>query len=304
MEGRQHAVLAKARLLKGEVALGLGDLPRNRNQRTRVVERGAVERRELAQQLAGAQRIGARKRRNGVERVEQKMRINLSLQCAHLGASRKLLLHLELVDGKLRRQDLGKAGGQSVLGAVDGARRAIVELERADGTVAHLNRRDDAGGDPVVRAVRTHHVDHAIERLHDTVFDHVARGKRMDGRIGQELFLKLARTGQHVFLVGDCHRHGTRLGQNAAAHQQRRLLRQAALDVLEHGRCNRECLFGVLRAHRIGIKRQKDKDAQKDAEQSTGDNRRNGFDSGRQRKDEVGHHADGTEHGNDAEERN
>ena len=302
MEGRQHAVLAKACLLKGEVALGLGDLTRNRNQRTRVIERGAVERRELAQQLAGAQRIGARKRRNGVERIE--MRINLSLQCAHLGASRKLLLQLELVDGKLRRQDLGKAGGQSVLGAVDSARRAIVELERADGTVAYLNRCDDAGGDLVVRAVRTHHVDHAIERLHDTVFDHVARGERMDGCIGQELFLKLARTGQHVFLVGNCHRHGARLRQNATAHQQRRLLRQAALDVLEHGRGHRERLLGVLRAHRIGIKRQIDKNAQKDAEQSTGDNRRNGFDSGRQCKDEVGHHADGTEHGNDAEERN
>ena len=230
------------------------------------------------------------------------MRIDLGLQCAHLGASRKLLLQLELVDGKLRRQDLGKAGGQSVLGAVDSARRAIVELERADGTVAHLNRCDDAGGDLVGRAVRTHHVDHAIERLHDTVFNHVARGKRMDGCIGQELFLKLARTGQHVFLVGDCHRHGARLGQNATAHQQRRLLRQAALDVLEHGRCNRERLLGVLRAHRIGIKRQKDKDAQKDAEQSTGNHRGDRLDTGHQGKNKVHQHANGAGNGNDAKD--
>lgn len=85
IEGRQYAVLAKARLLKGKVALGLGDLTRNRNQGTRVVERGTVERRELTQQLAGAQRIGARKRRDGVERVKQKVRIDLRLQGTNLG---------------------------------------------------------------------------------------------------------------------------------------------------------------------------------------------------------------------------
>ena len=181
IEGRQHAVLAKARLLKRQVALGLCNLARNRNERSRVVERGAVKRRELAQQLAGTQRVGARKRRDGVEGVEQEVRVDLCLQGAHLGAGRKLLLHLELMNGELRGQDLGKARGKRVLGTVDGARGLVVELERADGTVAHLDGRDDTRRDLVVRTIRAHDIHDAIKRLHDTVLDDVARGKRVNG---------------------------------------------------------------------------------------------------------------------------
>ena len=193
-------------------------------------------------------------------------------------------MHLELVNGELCGQDLGKTRGKRVLGAVNGTWGLIVELERADGAVAHLNRSDDTGRNMVVRAIRTHHVHHAVERLHDAVFNDVARGKRVDGRIGQQLFLKLTRAGQHVALVGDGNRHGTRLGQNALAHQTRRLLRQAAFDVFEHGRGHRERLFGVLRTHRIGIERQKDKNAQKDAQQCAGDHGRDRFNPSRQAK--------------------
>ena len=302
VEGRQHAILAKARLLKRQVALGLRDLARHGNERARIVERGAIERGELAQQLAGAQRIGTRKRRDGVERVEQEVRVDLRLQGTHLGTGRELLLHLELVDGELRGQDLGKTRGKRVLSAVDGTRGLVVELERADGAVAHLDRSDDTGGNMVVRAIRTHHVHHTVERLDDTVLDDVARGKCVDGRIGQQLLLKLARAGQHVALVGDGNRHGTRLGQNALAHQTRRLLRQTAFDVLEHGRGHRECLFGVLRTHRIGIERQIDKNAQKDAQQCAGDHGRDRLDSSRQGKNKVHQHANGADNGDHAKD--
>ena len=44
IERRKHAVLAKAGLLKGKVALGLCNLARDRNKRSRVVERGTIER--------------------------------------------------------------------------------------------------------------------------------------------------------------------------------------------------------------------------------------------------------------------
>lgn len=44
IERRKHAILAKAGLLKGKVALGLCDLARDRNKRSRVVERGTIER--------------------------------------------------------------------------------------------------------------------------------------------------------------------------------------------------------------------------------------------------------------------
>ena len=113
------------------------------------------------------------------------MRVNLCLQRTHLGARREFLLHLELVDGELRGQDLGKARGKRVLSTVDGARGLVVELERADGTIAHLDGSDNAGGDLVVRAVRTHDIHHTVERLHDAMFDNVARCKRVDGRIWQ-----------------------------------------------------------------------------------------------------------------------
>ena len=91
------------------------------------------------------------------------MRVDLRLQGTHLGTGRELLLHLELVDGELRGQNLGKTRGKRVLSAVDGTRGLVVELERADGAVAHLDRRDDTGGNMVVRAIRTHHVHHTVE---------------------------------------------------------------------------------------------------------------------------------------------
>ena len=211
-------------------------------------------------------------------------------------------MHLELVDGELRGQDLGKARGERVLGTVDGARGLVVELERANGAVTYLDGRDDAGRDLVVRTIRTHHVHHAVKRLHDAVLDDVTRGKRVDGRIGQQLFLELACAGQHIALVGNGNRHGARLGQNALAHQTCRLLRQAALDVLEHGRRHRERLLGVLRTHRIGVERQEDKDAQKDAQQRAGDHGRDRLDSCRQGKDKVHQHANGANDGNDAKD--
>ena len=113
------------------------------------------------------------------------MWVNLRLQRTHLGARCEFLLHLELVDGELRGQDLGKARGKRVLGTVDGARGLVVELERADGTIAHLDGGDNAGGDLVVRAIRAHDIHHTVERLHDAMFDNVACGKRVDGRIWQ-----------------------------------------------------------------------------------------------------------------------
>ena len=72
-----------------------------------------------------------------------------------------------------------------------------------------------------MRTIRAHDIHDAIKRLHDTVLDDVARGKRVDGRIGQQLFLKLARACQHVVLVGNGNGHGARLGQDALAHQTR-----------------------------------------------------------------------------------
>ncbi len=64
------AVLAEARLLDVQVALRLLDLGGQRDERLRVLERPPVEHGELAQQVTGLGGVGARERRDGVERVE------------------------------------------------------------------------------------------------------------------------------------------------------------------------------------------------------------------------------------------
>ena len=69
-----NAILAKTGFLKRQIAQRLLDFAADRNKRARIGERRAVERGKLAQQLAGTQRLGTRKGRNGVERVEQKVR--------------------------------------------------------------------------------------------------------------------------------------------------------------------------------------------------------------------------------------
>ena len=74
-----NAILAKTGLLKRQIAQRLLDFAADRNKRARIVERRAVERGKLAQQLAGTQRLGTRKGRNGVERVEQEVRVDLGL---------------------------------------------------------------------------------------------------------------------------------------------------------------------------------------------------------------------------------
>ena len=131
MHGRDDAVIAKASAFKRKVAVGLGELARDGDQRTGVIERRAVKRREVAKQLACASGLRARKRGDGVERVEQKMRVDLRLQGAKLGARRQLVLALQLMRGQLGRDQLRKTRHQSVLRAIDRVRAAEIELERS-----------------------------------------------------------------------------------------------------------------------------------------------------------------------------
>ena len=51
------------------------------------------------------------------------------------------------MDGKLRGNELGKTGGQRILGAIDLVRTPIVKLERSHGFAAYLKRGDDTRGD-------------------------------------------------------------------------------------------------------------------------------------------------------------
>ena len=85
--------------------------------------------------------VGPGERGDGIERVEQEMRVDLRLQRTDLSTSSKLLLQLELVGGELRGDELGKPCDKRVLRSVHLMGVLEVELERTDGVVAYLERR-------------------------------------------------------------------------------------------------------------------------------------------------------------------
>ena len=257
-----NAILAKTGLLKRQVAQRLLDLAPDGDKRSGIVERRAIERGELAQELASAQRLGARKGRNGVERVEQEVRVDLSLQRAHLGTGGELGLQLELMDGKLRGNELGKTGSQRILGTVDLVRAPIVELERSHSLAAYLERGDDARRDLAMPAGLALHVHGVREALHDAMLKNVMRGGRMDWRAGRKIARKVACAGEHARIVRHRDGHGSRLSKQPAANCLGALGGQAVLDILQHLRSRRKRLLGVLRAKDVGIKGQEDENQQ------------------------------------------
>ena len=204
-------------------------------------------------EFSSVARIGPRERGDGVQRVEQEVRVDLSLQRAQLGAGRQLVLQLQLVDGELRGQKLGEARRQGVLRAVHVMRTVVVELEGTHRLVAHLERHDDARRDGAMGRALARHVDHVGERLGHAVLEHVARGGRVDRRPRREIGLELTHAGQHARVVGDGDRHGARLGQQALADLLRAALVQTLLDDLEHLGRRGQRLLGVERAQRIGV---------------------------------------------------
>lgn len=144
-----QAVLAEARQLEHEVTLGLLELAAELDQVAGILERAAVELRELAQQRTGARRVGARERRDGVDGVEQEVRVDLALEHfeLHLGGQGRLLLERRC--RHLRGQQLAETGGDGLLGFADVVRAAVVELQRALHVLAHGQRHDDGGVDAV-----------------------------------------------------------------------------------------------------------------------------------------------------------
>ena len=130
------------------------------------------------------------------------MRVDLRLEGAHLGACGELLLELELVDGELRRNEVGKTRHKRVLRAVDRVRAAEIELERAHGVIAHLERSHDARGDQPGSPVLGTHLHRLGERLDDAVLNHVMRCRRMDGRAGRKILRHVAHAGENAALVG------------------------------------------------------------------------------------------------------
>ena len=73
------AVLAKASMFEAQVAPGLFELAGKRDELVRALERLTIEDRELTKEIARTRRVRARERRDGVDGVEQKVRVDLRL---------------------------------------------------------------------------------------------------------------------------------------------------------------------------------------------------------------------------------
>lgn len=121
-----------------QLQLNADKLDLEREQRLRALQRGAVKGRELAQQVARLGGVGAREARDGIERVEEEMRVDLRLQRLDLGAGGQLGLAVEFVGRQLRGQQLREAARDRQLRAVDVV--AVTEV-KLDG--AHRAVRDD-----------------------------------------------------------------------------------------------------------------------------------------------------------------
>ena len=73
------AVLAKASMFEAQVTPSLFELTGKRDELVRALERLTIEDRELAKEIARTRRVRARERRDGVDGVEQKVRVDLRL---------------------------------------------------------------------------------------------------------------------------------------------------------------------------------------------------------------------------------
>jgi hypothetical protein len=80
---------------------------------------------------------------DGVDGVEEEMRVDLRLERLELHASGKFRLLSELREFELRREERGETLRHCDLCFVEQSARSVVELERADRDAAHLKRHDD-----------------------------------------------------------------------------------------------------------------------------------------------------------------
>ena len=93
-----HALYAKTSLLKRKIAHRLLHLAIERDEVVGVLERLSIKRREFAQKDTGASWIGADERGDGVDGVEEEVRVDLRLKGLQLCLGCKLNLSIELCD--------------------------------------------------------------------------------------------------------------------------------------------------------------------------------------------------------------
>ena len=265
------AVFAEPRHFEREVTHRLLDLARQLEQIVGILECAAIEHGELAQQHAGAIGVGAHERRDGVDGVEQEVRVDLALERLELHGGRELRLLLQLNGGNLRRKQLTQALCERHLRFGDVARAAIVKLQRADNGVASRKRHDNARSqafDAIGEANLLRRAQHA--QL--AVFKRGMRSLRANGGATGADFLVVSGIAQNRLAVGDCHGLRSNGGQQQMAHLLRRGNVEALLEARKRLRRDFQNRIGLASAHRVGIKAQIDEQRHGNGERNARDN--------------------------------
>ena len=182
-------------------------------------------------------------------------------------------------------------------------RAAEIELERAHGVIAHLERSHDARGDQPGSPVLGTHLHRLGERLDDAVLNHVMRCRRMDGRAGRKILRHVAHAGENAALVGHSDGARMRLGQQVPADGLRAFGSKAAAHVFEHVRSERERLLGVLGTQAVRVEQAIGEYHQKDGEQHAHDGHRHRLRSRNDQPEQVERHHGRTDHGKHPEQR-
>ena len=260
-----YPVLAETRDLERKVAFRLLYLAREQDEVGGVFQRAAVEHGELAQQDARLLGVRADERGDGVDGVEQEMRVDLALQRLQLHAGGQLRLLLQRRSRHLGGQKLAETLGDGLLRLGDMTSSAVIELQRALHRAAH-HQRDDDGGLDGGRAGREADL---LRCEQDTTAPIGERGMgcvRADNAAGGVVGLLVAGVAQDMVLVGHCHGNGRRRGQQQLADALCSFAGHPLLHTVERLAGQAQHGIGLARAHGIGIHEQPDDDDEREGE--------------------------------------
>ncbi len=218
-------LVAEAGLLDGHVVAHLLQLLLDIDEGIPLVEVVAQVVRQVGDKLARLLGPNADQRRDGVEGVEQEVRVDLALQRGELRLAGHLFQLLDARHLHLGGDELGEAHRHLPQRAGDAVGAAVIDLEgAADGAVLPQRNNDD-------RVKIGQMVQAQIVVDDDLIEQHRLAGHGADGVVLVQRVVILAHPhiSQHVVGVGDGHRIGADLAPDDVTH----LAEGVAVDVLE-----------------------------------------------------------------------
>ncbi len=181
------------------------------------------------------------------------MRVDLGLQRLELHLGGKLGLPVEIGEVELGREQPRKALGHRQLGLVQEAVRGVVELQRADGLAALLERHHD-GSAQAAQRLRAAYVFAVVQDARGVVVDGLHGCARDDGTADEVVLLPHSGKAENDLAVGDRHRGRLRLAQRDAADLASGLLVEAATQVADRLVGDLEHAVGLQRSHVVGTR--------------------------------------------------